>query len=106
MLGLVRFKLGGENIQYFRRGNLVGDFATTQQSNRQGLHRHQWLGDAHSGATRAFPKSWVTPHPLGAFEFNKGGELGVVYHTGDFVVIERFLVSCANTQQSTTYVVL
>ena len=93
-------------MQYFCRGNLVGDFAATQQSNHQGLHRRQWLGDAHSGATCAFPKSWVSPHPLGAFEFNKGGELGVVYHTGDFVVIERFLVSCANTQQSTTYVVL
>ena len=91
--------MGGEKLQYFRQGDLVGVFATTQQSNHQGLYCRQWPGDAHSGATLVFPKSWVTPHPLGAFEFNKGGELGVVYHTGDFDVIERFFALCANTQQ-------
>jgi len=74
----VVMRAGRGKIQYFRQGNLVGVFAATQQSNRQGLYCRQWLGDAHSGATLVFPKSWVTLHPLGAFEFNKGGELEVV----------------------------
>ena len=95
----VVMQAGRGKIRYFRQGDLVGVFAMTQQSNRQSLYCRQWPGDAHSGATLAFPKSWVTHHPLGAFEFNKGGELGVVYHTGDFDVIERFFVLCANTQQ-------